>query len=218
LLASCGLLLGGIELQAAPSHAQTPVAEHRLVVFGHSFTWMPPDGPTWPQRLAARKHLRLDNLGIPGAGSSSIAKRVSEYQPRASDTVVIEPFLNDVRYFGLAQDALDRYRRSLKAMLDHLSSPVRPKTIVVLEDPPIRAWKRDFPFNHGSLEAEAAYRTATRDTAALYSAIVVNAARGWDVASMTGPDGVHPTKRGAAFIAGVIAHRLALQAERTRSR
>ncbi|MGI8622757.1 MAG: hypothetical protein ACR2NB_04530 [Solirubrobacteraceae bacterium] len=85
------------------------------------------------------------------------------YRPRPTDVVVVEPALNDVRHRGTA--GLRRYRRSLGDMLSHLSQAARPGDVLVLVDPPIVAWRRYAPYDHGS-RALRAYREATRRVAA----------------------------------------------------
>ncbi len=129
------------------------------------------------------------------------------YRPRPTDVVVVEPALNDVRHRGTA--GLRRYRRSLGDMLSHLSQAARPGDVLVLVDPPIVAWRRYAPYDHGSRRALRVYREATRRDAGLFHVRAVDLGRGWDTARDVIGDGIHPNDTGTERIARAVERALA---------
>lgn len=179
-----------------------------LVAFGHSWVagrypqrWVTP----WPVRAARRLGLVVRNEGVGSSESPDVCARVQGYRPRRDDVVVVEAMLNDVRRSGLDSRGLARYERSLESIVGHLrDSPVRPDTVVLLIDPPIRAWSSYAPQDRGGPEAVARFAAVTRRVAAAHTLRVVDLGVGWRVDRDVCGDGVHPSRAGTRRIARAV--------------
>ncbi|GAC1588912.1 MAG: hypothetical protein NVS3B21_05110 [Acidimicrobiales bacterium] len=173
-----------------------------VVAYGHSFiAGVPNQGPAWPALLAHDLGRPLIDHGHGGDLVSGCLAQVGSARPVPADgdIVVFECDLNDVRRYGADGRHLKAFERSLRAALGRL----RHGQVVVVEDPPILAWGRYDPFDHGSSAALGRYdKVIARSLPAGSRLVRVTA---WDPALMVGQDGVHPNDTGEAAIVAAVA-------------
>lgn len=179
----------------------------RLVTFGHS--WVAGRYPdrrvrSWPERVARARGLRLRNHGRGSFEAPDVLRAVQRYVPRREDTVVVETLLNDVRRFGTDPAGLARFKDALEGVLEHVGGPVGP-TVILLLDPPIRAWSAHVPMDRGSTDALCEYGDLTRSLClGRPRTVVADAAAGWDITRDICDDGVHPSAAGTDHLARVV--------------
>lgn len=89
-----------------------------------------------------------------------------------------------------------------------LPESAAPPQVLVVKDPGIIAWDLYAPFDQGSAAALDAYNDAIDTVAAGFPNVTVVTVPGWDLATMAGPDGVHPNERGHAQIADAVEQAL----------
>ncbi len=168
-----------------------------LYAYGHSWvTGRAPDPSVepWPERVAAELGIPGENRGIPAAESPAIADRVLAEEPACADVVVLEPVLNDVRHWGTDDAARERFRATLRRMLDHVETA----QVVVVVDPPIPGWALVPPYDQGSDEALDRYRRVVDEE--VTDETVVDLAEDW-TPDLMAPDGIHPNEAGTAHVA-----------------
>lgn len=183
-----------------------------LVTFGHSWVagrypsrWVRP----WPNQVAAALHRRTKNFGKGSALTSDTVTSVLAYEAAASDVVVVETVLNDLRRFGDSEVGLRQYGEGTTTMLSHLTSAPEPPRVLVAVDPEIAAWSSFPPFDQGSPAARAAYLAQAHEIAADFSEVdCIDLGIGWDPGFHLAGDGVHPNAAGTRFVARAIAAHL----------
>ena len=207
LMVIAGLLGSGCAGKAAPAPATpTPVARPDgaavVLAYGHSYiAGVPGQPPPWPTVLAAQLGMPLVSVAHGGDLASQCAARMAASADHSADrdVVVWECDLNDARRYGTDARHLARFREAFVAAL----SRMRSGRVIVVEDPPIKAWGLYAPFNHGSVAALDAYN-AVIERAAPPEVRVVKIL-GWDPTTMLATDGVHPNEAGKRAIAATVA-------------
>ena len=202
LVVVAGALGSSCAGKVVPAPAGRPDGAAVVLAYGHSYiAGVPGQPPPWPTVLASELRLPLLSVAHGGDLATQCVARMaaSADHPADRDVVVWECDLNDVRRYGTDARHLARFRDAFVAALARM----RAGRVIVVEDPPIKAWGLYPPFNHGSVAALDAYN-AVIERAAPPEVHVVKIL-GWDPATMLATDGVHPNDAGKHAIAATVA-------------
>lgn len=179
-----------------------------LVAYGHS--WVAGASASSPRlclvEIAARLMGRApENFGVSGSSSDHTAELVRRDGVPVAPTYLLMTGLNDARLRGEDPEALDKYARSLRTILDACASVSPQGWIGLVEQPPLVDYSLHPPHDRGSTAAVHAYNARLNDVASGYPQAVVVAVHEWDAESMLADDTVHPNDLGHSAIGIAIA-------------
>lgn len=127
VIVALGLIASEVPYTVTPTLRQS--MRPRLYVIGDSISaGLGPERPRWPDRLAAKYHVAVTNLAMPGATAEDALLQAAKIAEPAA-LVLVEIGGNDLFYGRSSR----RFREDLDRLLGRLRGPER--TIVMLELP-----------------------------------------------------------------------------------